>query len=326
MIEISDVIIDKINYEAEIGESRLEFDIKGNNINYIIINTLRRILYSHIPIYAFTEFKFEKNTSIYHNSYLTLRINQLPVWEIDNNVIIFNDTSKIENDIENLNEDIEDIAIKPTYEINSSSLMQLTMYINFINKNNTIVDVTTNHALFYYGGKQISSPYKIPIQIVKLQPGNEITFTAITSLGIGETNAIFCAVSVSAYKQHSPNHFTFFLESRGQLDEYTLLERGIKNIEAKLDKLLELIIENTELAMLTEGSFSIDNEDHTLGNLIVDGMQNHNDISFAGYNLAHPMATTLNIHFKLKNNTIQNIIKDVNNYYKKLFNKIIIKK
>jgi DNA-directed RNA polymerase subunit L len=58
-------------------------------------------------------------------------------------------------------------------------------------------------------------------------------------------------------------------------------------------------------------------------------MQIHKDISFAAYNVAHPLVYNLIIEFKVKNNNIINIINDVVVYYKLLFNTIkneIIKK
>lgn len=60
MIKINKVNIEQLLEDKEIGNSRLEFNIKGSNISYIIINTIRRIILSYIPIYAFNEFKFEK--------------------------------------------------------------------------------------------------------------------------------------------------------------------------------------------------------------------------------------------------------------------------
>ena len=54
---------------------------------------------------------------------------------------------------------------------------------------------------FYYDEKQIQSPYKNPIPIVKLQPGQEITFSAITKLGTEYEDAMFSAACIAAYKQ-----------------------------------------------------------------------------------------------------------------------------
>ena len=72
MEKISKISVKLINYESEIGNSRLEFNLSGSNIDYIVANTIRRTILSDIPIYAFNEFKFEKNTSVFHNNYFIL--------------------------------------------------------------------------------------------------------------------------------------------------------------------------------------------------------------------------------------------------------------
>jgi DNA-directed RNA polymerase subunit L len=60
-----------------------------------------------------------------------------------------------------------------------------------------------------------------------------------------------------------------------------------------------------------------------LGNLISRGLQQHNKISFAGYNLPHPLAKIVNFHWKLeKKGYIKPVIVEVCNYYLELFSQI----
>jgi len=323
--------IEVIKYDSVIGDSRLELHIFGDEINYIIMNTLRRTIYTDIPIYAFTTINFDKNTTIYHNNYLRLHISQMPVWGITNNHEFLHDNTKNNEEFkdsqlyDNINNDNDDdIDIEQTKHINISSLNQLTMYVNFINKNShNILDITTNNALFYYKEKQIDNPYTRPIQLVKININQEIVFSAITELGTANKNAIFCAVSVVAYKQKTENDFIFFLESRGQITEKRILLVAIYNIEYRMNHLLKLVKNNNNiLKNRTEGKISILNEDHTLGNLITHGLQTHPEISFAGYNIPHPLENTLIFDFKVKSNNIVKIIEDVITKYKKLFNNL----
>ena len=65
MLTLKNVLHDKTK-----GSSRLEFDITGKEVNYVIINTLRRMVLSDIPIYAYSEFIFNKNNSIFHNNFM----------------------------------------------------------------------------------------------------------------------------------------------------------------------------------------------------------------------------------------------------------------
>jgi DNA-directed RNA polymerase subunit L len=203
------------------------------------------------------------------------------------------------------------------------------MYINYKNKTNEIISITTENALFYYNQKQISSPYPIPIRLIDLQENQEIILSAITEIGTEESNAIFSPVSIITFKEHTINEYTFILESRGQITEKRILIVAIINIERNLNNFMNLINKNNDLKKLNEGSFTVNNEDHTLGYLISSGLQMHKDISFAGYSIPHPLVKELIINFVIKKNNIIDIISDVINYYIKLFNNIkneIIKK
>jgi DNA-directed RNA polymerase subunit L len=326
-MKISKINIKDVEYISTLGDSRYEFNISGSNIDYVILSTIRRIIMSEIPIYAFNEFIIEKNTSIFHNNYLKSRLEHMPVWGINNDVDFFVKLDEnpiideVTNEINNF-DDIDDIELNINQNIDSSTLNQLTMYINTKNKTNEIINVTTNDASFYYKKKQIENPYKTPILLLKLQPKQEIIFSAITKLGIELENTMYSPISITTYKQINDNEFNFIIESRGQIPEKRILYVSILNIEKKLNNLLKLIndqnIKNDET-----GEIIIYDEDHTLGNLISRGLQLHENILFAGYNLEHPLIRKLYIHYKIKKNSnIKNIIKDVVDYYINLYSQI----
>jgi DNA-directed RNA polymerase subunit L len=329
MIKVNKVNIKVIEQTNDIGNSCLEFNIKGPNINYIIINTLRRTIFSDIPIYSFDEFKYEKNTSIFHNNYLSLRIRNMPVWGVDNNIDYVENEKKLKpSEVLEDEQDIGDFDIDVDNNFNSSTLKQFTMYINYKNKTNDIINVTTDNAKFYFEEKQINSPYSINIPIIKLQPNQEIIFSAITKLGTEQLSAIYSPVSVNYYKEINDNEFNYVLESRGQLTEKRILLVAIYNIDKKIKNLLKLFKStdstkiNIEEETKLQGIIIINNEDHTLGNLISRGLQQHSDITFAGYNMPHPLSQIVHINFKLKKNLILNVIEDVVNYYILLFDEI----
>jgi DNA-directed RNA polymerase subunit L len=337
MDKISKINIKLIEYQKELGNSRLEFNLAGSNIDYIVANTIRRTILTDIPIYAFNEFKFEKNTSIFHNNYLKLRFRQMPVWDIDNK-LDFIEIAKEETNNINDSGDIlpelnpeDEVELETENIINSSTLKQMTMYVNYKNKTNNIYTVTTDDAKFYYEQKLIKSPYKIAIPLVKLQEGQEIVFSAITNIGTENMNAMYGAVCIVGYKQNDTSvechDVNFFLESRGQITEKRILNVAIINIERKLNNFLKMIKETVEKNInkdSLEGIIVVNNEDHTLGNLISRGMQQHKKISFAGYNMPHPLANTFHLHYKLTDNkeNVKDIIEDVVNYYIELFDDI----
>ena len=83
----------KISIEKSRDDNSLKQNFKhirfeGKSINYIIINTLRRIILNHIPTYAF-EYKsidINQNTSVYNNNYMKNRIEMFPIPNIENNL------------------------------------------------------------------------------------------------------------------------------------------------------------------------------------------------------------------------------------------------
>jgi DNA-directed RNA polymerase subunit L len=319
-----------VNNNTELGNSSLEFNLSGPNMNYIIANTIRRTIYNDIPIYVFDEFKFDKNTSVFHNNYLKLRLRNMPIWSIENTVEYL-DTTKVKKQIDYEVEELQDENIQAGDEVeleeektlNSSTLKQLTMYVNYKNKSNNIYTVTTNDSKFYYDEKQIPSPYKTGIPIVKLQPNQEIAFSAISKIGIEQDDAMYSAVCVNYFKQNTENDFTFVIESRGQINEKRILQVALINIERRLKNFLKLIKDDMKVDETKEqGLIIVNNEDHTLGNLISRGLQTHDKISFAGYNLPHPLAKKVHFHYKLKSGNIIKILEDVIEYYLELFKAI----
>ena len=104
MIKISKINMSVNDQSNTLGDSLLNFKISGSNIDYIIVNTLRRTIFSDIPIYAFSVFNFEKNTSIFHNNYLKLRLQHMPIWSIKNTVDFIETTKVINPNMEKIDD------------------------------------------------------------------------------------------------------------------------------------------------------------------------------------------------------------------------------
>lgn len=314
--------INQISWDKELMSSRLEFEISG--ISHTIINTFRRIILSSIPIYSFNNITISENTSVFNNNYMKLRIKNMPVYGIFSDNPIFTPVEKKIDKIVEEN-DLNDIDINPQDDqINSSSLKLLTMYLDYHNNSDEIVTVGTDDCKFYYIEKQIKSPYPINIPIIKLQPKQKFKMSAITELGIEENSSIYSPVSVFTYKQLSEDKFIAIIESRGQLDEKTIIQYAYDNIKMILDNFVKLIPDNNSTNNNLSGKFQMNNADHTLGNLISEGLQNHKDIKFGGYNCPHLLDKKIIFHYELNNtkNNIKDIINEIVDDYQKVFLKI----
>jgi len=310
--------IKQVSWDKELMSSRLEFEITG--ISHTIINTFRRTILSNIPIYSFNNITISENTSVFNNNYMKLRINNMPVYGIYSDNPIFVPVEKKPDTIIEENE-LNDIDINQNDEvINSSSLKLLTMYLDYHNNTDEIITAGTDDCKFYYIEKQIKSPYPKNIPIIKLQPKQKFKMSAITELGIEETNSIFSPVSIFTYKQLADDKFHAIIESRGQLDEKKIIQYAYDNIKMLLDNFLQLIPDKTDQS----GKFQVNNADHTLGNLISEGLQTHKDIKFGGYNCPHLLDKKIIFHYELNNdkNNIKDIITEIINHYQKVFLKI----
>ena len=207
MEALSPISIKKINQSNDFMNSMLELNITGKNVDNTVINTIRRTILTHIPIYIYDNIEITKNTSVFDNNYIKLRLKNIPVIGIKTKTNIYKE--KTTDDDEDLYI-MDDTGIAPdNTDINTDSLNEMSIYIDKINTDIDIITVGTNDCSFYYQGKQIKNPYKVNIPIIKLQPGQEIKMTAITKLGIEKMNTVYSPVSVCMFKKNKDNDFNF---------------------------------------------------------------------------------------------------------------------
>ena len=318
---MDNISIKQISWTSGVN-SRLEFKITGVDNN--IVNCFRRVALSYIPIYVFKDIKISENTSIFNNNYMKLRLINLPVLGIaTDNMIYTKIEEKVEEEVEE-GDGFDNIDMTANdSNVNSSSLKQLTMYLDKVNTSNEILTVGTDDCKFYYMEKQIESPYKLPycnnIPIIKLQPNQKIKLSAITHLGIENESSIHSAVSIFSYKMLDDTSYNMYLESRGQLDEKTILNYTYHNIINLLNKFIELIPSSTNIT----GKILVNDGDHTLGTLIAAGLQTHKKVKFGGYNMPHLLDNKILFHYELyKEDDIKEILQDIVDKYKKTFSTI----
>jgi DNA-directed RNA polymerase subunit L len=326
MNKISPIKLSKNEIVSELGFSKIDINMKGPDVNYVIINSIKRMIQSKIPIFIFNNFDITVNTSVFNNNYIKGHVQNIPVWGIENMIEEYIEVKQEEEDEEE--DEYDEISepmgtIDEDTELNANkkidiSLNKLTMYVDFKNKTSENLVITTDHAKFYYKEGLIKSPYKNAVQIVKLQPGQEIKMSVKAELGNEEVSALHSAVSACFFKEKNDNEYDFIVESRGQLTEKRIIEVGLKAINKMLQNFLEILPKNQGL----EGKIVIDDEDHTLGNIISYGMQNHPAVKFCGYNTPHPLKKQIIIHYKLENGNLNTIMKDVVVYYETIFDNL----
>lgn len=120
---------------------------------------------------------------------------------------------------------------------------------------------------------------------------------------------------------NEPNEFKFTIESLGQLPSNVLLYNSLNILKLKLNDIIRNI-SITDKVTLTdkieyqvntnlEWVICVNDENHTLGNLINDYMKRHKDLSFSGYKMPHPLKQQIEFYMTLKPK------KNFEEYYKK---------
>lgn len=295
--------------------------IKGKSINHVIINTLRRIILEDIPNYSFNSDKIKiiKNTSVYNNDYMRNRIENLPLFGI--NFPLNLKEYEIIRKYSRGRKSYEEVMDRKKIEEDNDDITKhaFSIYCNFKNSTDSIQDVTSNDLEYYKDRQKIQSIYPNKVLINRLKPGEEFEFSASVDKGIALNHSRYSVVGVCIFEMIKENEFLFKMEPRGSLKIKDIFERAFKIINFRLLTYLNKIMK-LKFSEKNSGKIILNNEDHTFGNLLTRGLQDHKNIDFAGYKLEHLLIRDVIIEYNTNGGkTIKEILVDVINNFIKLF-------
>ena len=293
-----------------------------NKVDLAIINSIRRIILSEIPVVGFygeeeptVEIPF--NTGPLHNEFMIHRLGLIPLHITEAITESYEDGDyKFEFNIENKSNETINVTtadFKGTYKDTELTKQELSKIfpVNKISKSN--------------------------ILITRLRPNEHLHVIATAIKRTGKTNASFSPVSLSNFyfiedskqkkdnildKQRAylkdeygePTTINFQIESINGLSYKYLFRKSIDIIIEKLENLITNLNEDKipiEAVSSCENSFNflIENEDDTLGNLIQSLLHNKYirdnkkyktyDCSYVGYICPHPLISRLIVRFSL---------------------------
>ena len=305
------IAVKMTDYDNTFMNTRLELSFSGKNISHPLVNSIRRTALSDIPVYCWNT-SITKNTSVFHNNYMKNRINAIPVIGIENNNVFLKSNSEEDEEEEDDNFlAFDNVDINSQEEsVDTSSLNNINMYLDYVNNSKEIVTVSTDNCTFYYKGKKINNPYKNPIPIVKLQANQQIKLSSVSELGSELKNtAEFSACSIFSYEMLNDTNFNVFVESRGQINEKDIIVRSIENLKKQLLELNNSISDKNEMV----GTLKVGEQDHTLGNLIAYYALKDKSVDMFSYNLPHPLDRVIHFNYRLNKGEVKDVFSRTTN-------------
>ena len=276
-----DINVAQVSYtkQNKFISSQLVLNFSGKDMHYIIANTIRRVSYDDIPTYAFEFVNIEHNNSkAFDNDAMRMRLRQVPIYDIKTDLYYLH--PKYWQNVDYYNKDRE----------KHESERSIEATVNAFNNTNELMDVTTKDMHYYVDNietKYISRHPDEPCLLIELLPNQTFKCQLRACLGVGERDSLWFASKVAYfdYEDNDPTSVRFTIEGTGQMPEYEILIKCCKLIKLKLNgigKDLEQRIKTGEIRVAQTIFIELVNEDHTLGNLINNALQDHKNIAFSG--------------------------------------------
>lgn len=317
-------MFDKYNYDKL--ADRHSFIIEG--VDLAVVNSIRRILLSEIPVIGFYGEEHPTIEVIYnngplHNEFMIHRLGLIPINVSDKIIDDYNDGDYI-------------------------------IELNVSNTTNETLNITTDNFTGTYKGKNLTKDelkelfpppnknIKKPILITRLRSGEQFHAKATAIKRTGKLNASFSCVSLANFffvqdeneakkkdnvldKERSyykdiygePIKINFQIECINGLTYKYLFHKAILIIKEKLEDLIikltnkDIEIEEVPNCDGFSYNFHINNEDDTLGNLIQSLIHNKYirpnkpECSYIGYICPHPLIDKLVIRLTLNTTNIE---------------------
>lgn len=289
-----------------------EFDIK--NIPLSIVNGIRRMIYSDVESYCFSNINIIENTSVLHEQYLEHRISLIPLlnkeyikenitFELkhenktnDNKIIYSHDIKSIDNSSNIIPKNIPIIVLKPNEKIEILLGLEKSngkKHARFIPVSNAVFMNKVNIDIKNKKINKEKADY-----IVKSCPKNIIYYDEHKeNINVkNEDECIQCKscmktseivemedlIQISKKTYRNEPEFTMTIESKGQLTVKQILLESIH-------KLIELFELSIDLYIDDQNNYMLPELKHTYCNILSEYLRKDDDVIYSGYKVPHPL-------------------------------------
>ena len=302
----------------------------------IMLNTIRQIAYKYLPCHGFTpkNINISENTTIHNNDYLRLRISNLPCAGMDNSremfesvlmdkyrqVIVGEKESLLETEDFDFGHIAEREARSEHFDDTGNdsqdrgTMSNVTMFCDVKFEESDVVSeayksITTDDCTYVVDGEPTPSPYTTPFLICKIRKGHSLRFSADSTYGVGNTDPIFVPFSCCWFRTKPDSDddvWELFIENKSMEDNDEQLIRILRimclKTQAFRDLVERIVRNNNHLENIdTEGSFILPNDQFCMTNILIDCLQEHPDVEFAGYRIPHMLTTEAQVNYRLSN-------------------------
>ncbi len=308
----------------------LKLLFKGESVDASLINGIRRIMLTEIPIYAVSESTtiIEKNTTnrVFDNDFVRQRLSMITV-------------KGVKSKVKYLQKDYYPYVCGPygrIYpKINGRDIEQkkspndkydVKLYLNVSNKTQNVLDVTTNDFNMFINGEKQKNPYDNdnPGILLQLKSGQEFKSVSTAVLGIAKLHASWASIAGAIHEQLKPNKYLLTitaLDYDRQLDEYTCFKKACNIIIMKLSIIKDSFESQIKAAKLDPNVgdnksmiLEIEGEDHTMGSLISVALCRHKNVIISGYCMPHTEEDSVKVGLTISSGSMKKIINDVFEY------------
>jgi DNA-directed RNA polymerase subunit L len=292
-IDIKTKVIKYVKVNAY-QESELQMIFSGKSIDRTIVNALRRVALQEVPTYAFhpSMIKITANDTVRNNDMLRKDyLCQICIPDLKHDVIYL--PRRYWEDIEYTEMKKED-----RYEKDNLDIVIVVSAHNDTTDNMFVM--THEHVKYYENGELKDKFTKEESELIaELRPNEALYFTAKAVVGVNaETNkggGIFAAarqafierLDEEGTKEISEEDvdYKLVINSLGQLTELEILKRACIILNKKLDDIKIKIMDalKSYVEIKDRIKIKIDNESHTLGNLLEYVIQGHSKVIGCAY-------------------------------------------
>lgn len=327
-----------MTYYSKIIKKDSFMQFKVNNIDKSVVNSIRRIILSEIPSIAFDDIKFIKNNTVFHNEFLSKRLELIPIFfnekETDNfksedYKFIINKKNDTNSDMVITSKDIEiyhnGVKLKDSDKLFPPNKITKD-YILITKLKSNKYNITNGEELYI----EMYAKKNIAIKHSKYCPVSQSTF--YNSYDETDKNILNAQRNYKKDMYDEPSEFIFKIESENGLKPEYLFWKAIDILIDKVTNLYKNI--NTDNIIITNlgnlYQLDVKKETHTLIDVVQSLIYNkyfrniknkNNELEFIGYFQMHPDNDSMTLKIKLSKDVdpkkfILKNLKDIENLLK----------